>query len=201
MLTKKLLPLLTALALTTIVSTASANVISFGTPAQEVGVGATVTFDINMDFINSTVGGAFDVFYDANVLAYVSFEFNATFLATVADPDFAIMPDNCFSDGSAISGCSVGDAELNGIGFGHFDGLSGQHTIGTLTFTALQIGVAAITMANNDSPWEGFFSADDATELLVLYGPAKVHVVPVPAAVWLMISGLGLLAGVKRRRS
>ena len=55
-------------------------------------------------------------------------------------------------------------------------------------------------MANNDSPWEGFISATDASELFVLYLPAKIHVVPLPAGLWLLASGLGLFAGFVRRR-
>lgn len=195
--TTKLLPLTAALLITAIGSTAAnANVISLMPAAQSAGVGADITFEVRMDFINTTVGGAFDVFYDASILSYVSFEFAPGF----ADPDFAISPDDCFVDGAAISGCSVGDPELNGIGFGDFDGLTGSHLVGLLTFQTIDTGVAVLSMATNDEPWGGFFSAIDASELVVVYGPGKVHVVPIPAAVWLFASGLGLLAGWSRRR-
>lgn len=200
MATRKLLPLFAVLALTAIGSTANANVISLSPVVQTAGIGQEVSFDINMDFINTTVGGAFDLFYDPNLLAFVSFEFDATFLTSVADPDFAIMPDNCISDGAALGGCSAGDAELNAIGFGSFDGISGSHTIGTVTFQTLGPGVSALLMATTDSPWEGFISADDASDLFVIYSPAKLHVVPLPAGLWLLASGLGLFAGFARRR-
>ena len=139
MATRKLLPLFAALVLTAYGSAAYANVVSLSPTVQVVGVGDEVSFDIDIDFINSTVGGAFDVFYNPSILEFVSFEFDATFLTSVSDPDFAIMPDNCLSGGAAISGCSAGDAELNGLGFGSFDGISGNHTVGTLTFQAIDL--------------------------------------------------------------
>ncbi|NND60121.1 MAG: VPLPA-CTERM sorting domain-containing protein [Gammaproteobacteria bacterium] len=182
-------------------ATANANVISFADPGQQVGVGQQVSFDITMNFFESTVGGSFDVFYDASLLSFVSFEFNADFIDTAADPDFAVAPDNCFFDGAAIAGCSVGDAELNGIGFGSIDGIVGMHTIGTVTFETLGIGVGLLSMATNDAPWEGFYSAIDAGEMTVVYGPGKVHVVPLPAGVWLLFSALGITGLLRRRRS
>ena len=202
MILRKILPLVAALAMISIGSTTYANVISFDDPAQAALVGDVVTFDIEMDFINSTVGGSFDVFYDSSLLSFISFEFDAAFTAII-DPAFSVLPDNCLVDGAAISGCSVGDSELNGIAFGNFDGVTGTHIIGTLSFITLDSGVAEITMATNDGPYEGFFSSVDASELVVLYGPGKIHItqVPVPAAVWLMLSGIGLLGGLSRRHS
>ncbi len=198
---RKFLPLIAALALSAIGPTAGANVISLSPLVHEVGVGQAVKFDINIDFVNTTVGGAFDLFYDPELLSFVSFEFDVEFLTTVADPDFAVMPDNCLLDGPAISGCIVGDGELNGIGFGNFDGITGSHRIGSVIFQTLDVGVVALMMANNDSPWEGFISAADASELFVLYAPAKVHIVPLPAGLWLLASALGLLAARSRRRN
>lgn len=201
--TKRLLPLAAALMGATLATSANANVIDFEDPAQTAFVGDHVSFDISIDFIQSTVGGALDVLYDSSLLSFVSWEFNDSFLASVADPDFSVFPDNCFSDGAAIGGCSVGDAELNGIGFGSFDGIVGTHIIGTLTFEALDIGAAVLTMSTNDAPWEGFFSAVDASELVVVYGSGKVHIqaIPLPAGFWLFASALGLLAGRLRRRT
>ena len=198
---KKFLPLIAALALTSVGSTAYANVISFVDPAQAATVGDVVTFDIEMDFIDSTVGGSFDIFYNAGLLSYISFEFDAAFIDLI-DPAFSVLPDNCFTDGAAIAGCNVGDAELNGLSFGNFDGITGTQVIGSLSFVALDEGVAEITMGTNDAPYEGFFSSVDASELIVLYGPGKAHItqIPVPAAVWLLMSGIGLLGGLSRRR-
>lgn len=188
MLKTRILPVLAALVLTAIGTTATANVISLAPAGQSATIGDTVSFDVNIDFINTTVGGAFDVFYDDSILSFSSFEFDLGFLGPVADPAFTFLPDD------SVSGV------LNGIAFGSFDGISGQHLIGTLTFETIDAGVAVLGMDTNVAPWGGFFSADDASELVVVYGPGKVHVVPIPAAAWLFASGLGLLAGVARRK-
>ncbi len=200
MATTKITRLGAALTLMALSATASANFITLSPSGQIVGSGTQVSLDLYMDFVDTTVGGAFDVFYDAGLLSFVSFEFDAGFLASVADPAFSAFPDNCIDGGSAGGGCADGDAELNGIGFGNFDGITGNHLIGTLTFDALQNGLAVLTMATNDAPWEGFISASDASELVVLYTPAKVRIIPVPAAAWLLGSALLMIAGLRRRR-
>ncbi len=190
-------PLAAALVLSATATVANANVIDFADPAISAGVGQTVSLDISLDFVQTTVGGSIDIFYDAGLLSFVSFEFDDGFLGLI-DPAFTVMPDNCLSDGAAIAGCSVGDAELNGLSFGNFDGITGELTVGTVTFETLDVGIAVVTMANNDAPYEGFIGLD-ASELLVLYGPGTVHIVPVPAAIWLMLSAVGI-AGAMRRR-
>lgn len=197
MVTTRLRPLAAALVLSATATTANANVIDFADPAVTAGVGSTVTLSVTMDFVQTTVGGSFDVFYDADLLSFVSFEFATSFLDLI-DPAFTVLPDDCLSGGPAIDGCSAGDAELNGIAFGNFDGITGELLIGTLTFEALEAGIGIVTMANNDAPWEGFISVD-SSEMLVLYGPGTVHIVPLPAGIWLMLSALGV-AGVLRRR-
>ncbi len=191
-------PLAAALVLSATATTANANVIDFADPAISAGVGQTVTLSISMDFVQTTVGGSIDIFYDAGLLSFVSFEFDDDFLGLI-DPAFSVMPDNCLSDGAAIAGCSVGDEELNGLSFGNFDGITGELTVGTLTFETLDVGIAVVTMANNDAPYEGFIGLD-ASELLVLYGPGTVHIVPVPAAIWLMLSAVGIAGAMRRRR-
>ncbi|MEM9057994.1 MAG: hypothetical protein AAGD86_10980 [Pseudomonadota bacterium] len=199
MMKTRLRPLAAALVLSAAATTANANVIDFADSAQTAGLGATVTLDITMDFVDTTVGGSFDIVYDAGLLSFVSFEFDDAFLDLI-DPAFTVLPDNCLTDGAAIAGCDVGDPELNGIAFGNFDGISGELLIGSVTFQTLDLGIAAVTMATNDAPWEGFIDLN-ANEMLVLYGPGTVRVVPLPAGLWLLLSAVGLAGAVRRNRA
>jgi hypothetical protein len=148
-----------------------------------------------MAFSEATLGGAFDLCYDPTQLEFVSFSFDDFFYNNVSDPAFDHAPDNCFTDGAPFGGCSVGDPELNAIGFGNFDGISGSYLVGTIVFQAVGAGSSDLTMAVNDAPFEGFFSAETGLPMDVLYNSAKVDInpVPVPAAAWLLMTALGLL--------
>lgn len=199
MMTKNAAPLLAALALSVASYSAQASVISLDPVGQTVRVGDVFSVQISMFFPEATVGGAFDLFYDPTQLAFVSFEFDPTFFNDVADPAFSHMPDNCYAEGAPFGGCSVGDAELNAIGFGSFDGISGEHIVATVFFAALAPGSSQLTMAVNDAPFEGFYSAITGLEMLVEFNSAKVQVVPVPAALWLFGSAIGLLSLGRRR--
>lgn len=181
-------------------ATANANIVSLSPLQSVVAVGQEVEVEVRMDFLDLTVGGGIDLFYDSGLLSFVSFEFDADFLANVADPDFTYAPDNCFADGATFGGCSVGDGELNGLGVGSFDGITGLHVIGTAVFEALDLGASIISLAATDSDLGPFISAVDASELIVAYNQAKVRVVPVPAAVWLLLSAMAPLL-LRRRRA
>ncbi len=180
---------------------ANAAIISIDPFAQFATEGDEISISISVAFDEATVGGAFDLFYDATRLEFVSFEFDSDFINTIADPAFTVLPDNCFADGAAISGCNVGDGELNAIGFGNFAGIEGIHVdIATIVFVATGSGTADIGLGVNDSPFEGFFSALTGNEIDVVYNSAQVFIqaVPVPAALWMLFSALGL-TGLMRR--
>src|SRR5262245_64951073 len=127
MTTKKLAPVLAAAALWATSYGAQAHVISLDPIGQKVVVGDTFSVDINIFFSEATIGGAFDLFYDPTHVEFVSFDFDDFFFNNVSDPAFDHVPDNCFADGAPFGGCNVGDAELNAIGFGNFDGVFGSY--------------------------------------------------------------------------
>ncbi len=190
---------LVALALGLFSQASNANVIGVSPTTSTVGIGQEFTLDITMEFLQETVGGSFDLFYDTNIFDLVSFSYDSSFSIDVIDPAFTLTPKNCETDGSVVGGCNVGDAELNAIGFGNFDGIIGDYVIGQLTLVATQAGLGTVGLASSDSPFGGFISAADAEEMIVVYNGASVLVVPVPAAIWLMLSALGAM-GVMRRR-
>jgi len=170
---------------------AYAATINFSDTAISANVGDTITLDILMDFTGDpTLGGGTDIFYDASVLSFQSFDFGTTTLAL--DPAFSRSPDELAN-------------ELEGLAFGSFAGLEGPGTVGTLTFQAISIGDITLTMAVTDKALKGgdFISATDSSVQTVTFGTANISVsqIPVPAALWLFISGLLGLSALSRRRS
>ena len=180
---------------------AMANVVSLTplTQTQDLVTGNKFSLELRIDFLEETVGGAFDLFYNTDVLDFVSFTYDDDFLNNVVDPAFTLTPDVCETDGSASGGCAVGDAELNAIGFGNFDGIIGSYLVGRIVFSTQAEGLADITLASTDSPFGGFISALTADAMTVVYNGATVLVTPIPAAVWMMLSGLGVLVGFRKR--
>lgn len=152
---------------------------------QNVTVGDAVKVELNMDFTGDpTLGGGVDVFYDSSLLDFTGFNFNA---ALGDDPAFRRLPNELPN-------------ELNGLAFGSFGGLAGPVNVGALTFTALAPGHVDFTMMLNDTPAGGFFSAVTSMPQTVnLTGSAlDIHPVPLPAAFWMLLSGLGMLGTLKK---
>ena len=156
--------------------------------------------------VGGFLAGGLDIFYDETIVAYdLDFAFDPAF---PTDPDLSRTGDACFVD-ITIAGCSV-PGEINGIAFGSFTGLAadGPTLVGTLTFRGTdipQLGTSLLTMADNDTPAGSWFATDGSGPLIVDYlGPAgveaEINVVPIPAAAWLMVGGLGMLVGFARRR-
>lgn len=186
----------------------NANSITAVPASPSINVGSQVSVDLNMVFTDTTVGGAFDLFYDPAVLGLVSFTYDPTFTTTVSDPMFSPAPDDCFTSGGAMGGCMVGDGELNAIAMASFMGITGSHTIGTVVFEALSAGASALAMLDNDAGLGGFLDFSTFNPMNVAFVGDSITVmpqaqaqapaaVPLPASGWLMMLGL---AGVMARR-
>ena len=169
-----------------------------------INAGETVTFGIWADFsdVGGTIGGNMDIFYDSSVLTYNNdFTFDPTFMT---DPMLSATGDDCAN--APTSGCS-GPGEINNIAVGTFSffGLAalGPTQVGTLSFTGAFAGVSDLTMADSDDFLAtGWFDNTFFESAFPQYNQASVEVsaVPVPAAAWLMLSGLGLIGGFLRRK-
>jgi len=164
-----------------------------------ITLGQTAAFDMYADasHFGGFQGGGLDLFYDSGTLQYNDdFAFDPGF---GQDPGFSRVFDNCFT--AAATGCGSAD-ELNGMGFGDFGGLasSGPTLVGSFSFTGLGLGLATLTMADNEFPQGSWFEAAGGIAITVDYTGAQVNVVPLPAAAWLMLGGLGMLWKVGRKR-
>lgn len=108
-------------------------------PLGLVAVGAQASVVLDMNFDDSTLGGAVTVQFDPAVVSLVSIDFDPSF--NVDDIDF-----RCPTDPSASNPvpCGTDPAFLS---FGNFGGISGAHTVAEITFLALAPGTSALGLA------------------------------------------------------
>lgn len=143
----------------------------------------TATFELFMDFTGTpTVGGGVD-FSLSGPISGLSFA-PSVFFQTVADAAFT-------GFGTALAD---GDLEIH---FGSFTGLSGLNKLGDLTVTLNGLGAAAIAVSIN-STFGAFFPTTGVDPLPVELLGAQLTVVPLPAAGWLLLTGVGGLAAFRR---
>ena len=181
-----------AFAFSIIFSSAHASTVSLSTSGQS---GASLSVDLYMNFSDApTLGGGLDVHYDGSLLNFISFSFNPTFLS-VTDP--------LLTCPGAI-GCDQIDQPntVYDISFGNFAGIGGPFLVGTLVFNVIGTGSAALLTAETTGLAGPFVSATTYVAQPVSYlgTAADVSAVPVPAALWLMVSGLSLLGLASNRR-
>ncbi len=148
-----------------------------------VTAGSQATFKLWMDFTGEpTLGGGVDVvfdnFFNGNQLSFKSYTSEL-----LGDPDL-------INNTPTVS--TLGD-QLEAITFGDFtNGLEGPALVGTLVFDTLVAG--NFTLSLIDSINAGGFSSMTGTSQFPAYISADLIVtpsaVPVPATVWLMLSGL-----------
>ncbi|MEZ5563950.1 MAG: VPLPA-CTERM sorting domain-containing protein [Gammaproteobacteria bacterium] len=157
------------------------------TPASQTAAlsSGSVTLELYMDFSGAgeqTVGGGIDLDFQG-AISMGTFTPTSYFTNT-ADPFF--------------TGHGTVDADNDyEIHFGNFAGLSGVNKLGDISVNLLGVGAASVNMAIN-TYYGDFYSTSSQLQNVTLSG-AQINVVPVPAAVWLFGSALGLMGAVRRR--
>jgi hypothetical protein len=185
--TRKLLGLVAALVLGGISTTASAASVYLQPSSLMTNVGGTFGVDVYWDFTgNATLGGGTDVTWDPSGLSFVDLVFDS-------NPNF----DPAFTRTGTVS-----PGLIDGMATGSFNGLAGDGPlyVATITFQALTAGTFAIDLSQDTGIAGPFVSLVGQTYPDLTFSGASVDVsVPLPAAAWLMIGGLGTLLGYRRR--
>jgi hypothetical protein len=176
-------------------STAANAVSVYLTPeSQNVTLGDQVAVQLWWDFTgDATLGGGTDFAWDSSGLSLASIVFDD-------NPDFDPSFTRCDNE------VCWGDGFIDGLATGNFDGLAdpGPILIATITFDTLAAGAFLMDISEDDNIAGPFVSARTFNTYPDLqFGDATINVssgvVPVPAAIWLMIGGLGTLLGYRRK--
>lgn len=161
--------------------------ISLSPSPQDAVVGGNLSFDVIVDFTGAaTIGGGFSISYDSSILGLSSFAYAPVPLGVDMIP------------WEPVSTATAGT--ISGIGF-EVDSVAfaGSRILATLNFTALSLGAYNIGLSESIE----FMTADGLSFIDVSYSGAtgQIAAVPVPAALWLLASGLSMLGLSLRRRA
>lgn len=144
--------------------------------------GDSLAFDLVMDATNRpTLGGGFDINFDSGFFVFESFTFTGSGV-----PGANSEPES--QDGRLFSG----------LFYTAFD--EPVATIARIVFTANGSDTGTIFpsgTAGIGGPW--IDRIDNVSIIEPNYEGVTVRIVPVPAAIWFLVSGLGVLLGLHRR--
>lgn len=181
-----------AITLTLIVgmTNTSANVVTVKPTDQSVGLGDVFTVRIvGTGFTSALDAGGLDLFFDQKIITPASL---AELPATVSNiAEYSSQWDTNFQPTQNAS--SLTDAFF----FSSSVSPTGDFDIVNFWFKAIDLGSSTLDL--QESPLNPFAGAGGALSVSVVDG--NVNVVPVPAAVWMFISGLLSFGAVSRRKS
>lgn len=182
------------LVLVLIAAGAKAASLSFDMAGYSAQAGSQLSVTVSYDFTDiPSTGGGFNVLYDDSVLEFVSY--------TVAPGSGAInVGDHATSASPAGMLDSPGNYLNAGIGtFEHALGIYTSGAIGTFVFNVLGAGGdggCGATLCLTPVPTYPMYSLgqQDITAAVFANGITEANVVPIPAALWLLLSGTAALA-------
>ena len=167
-------------------ASAMANTVSLVQPNPIFTNGAaTLDLDLIGTFTDAVDAGDFSISWDATVLQYAGI--------VVADPPW---------DTSFIGESQVASGLVDLVFLGNSGAALTDFPILTISFNVIGADGTSTTVDMFEGEFSTGWSAPGGIQVPVTYidGQVTVSPVPVPAAVWLMASGLLGLVGVARRR-
>lgn len=153
-------------------------------------VGDQLTFDIMFDFSDaSTIGGNFDLLFDPSALSFTQ--------PILYNPSLCLSNADC----RGLGGPTFNEDRV-WMSFGIFNPLQEmvRYASITLTVTSLPSDGAFVGTGPTSDPFGvSFISGEDfLTPIDVDYNQIGIAAVPLPAAIWSMMLGLGALLGLGR---
>ncbi len=195
---KPMIKAIAALAISGMMLSASANSVGFDAMEYD-GTQGTVSITLNYDFTEFAMfGGGVDIIYDAAAIEFVSY----TQAPLPADAQAPASPVGALSDAGTYTGVGIGTFEF-------FNGMTSAGEIGTFVFNVLgatdagntPCGMTLCIVPNAINPFVSLAGTEVSATLIDNGIGAAQVVVPVPAAVWFMLSGLGALFGFGRKKA
>lgn len=151
--------------------------------AVTVGLGNTVFVDVVGRDFPETQGGGFNLGFDPAVISAVS--------VSIDDLVWNFFTDTGTIDNNVGTISDVLVAAINVTG----SDPSGDFVVATLEFVAVGEGASSLELSESvKNPW-----ASSGVSIEPLFQPGSITVVPVPAALYLFMTGLAALGFTRRR--
>lgn len=158
-------------------------------PKNVVGLNQTFTVDIMGDFKSDAgealVGGAIDLMFDESIINVMGITLNT--------------PTDISSSLGTIDNTA---GNVDAFGFATFAGVAdGAFNFATVELRSVGLGTSALNLVDaNDLVLEWANGVGDSVSFSATDGSVTVSAVPLPAAAWMMLSGLVGIAGITRSK-